>query len=199
MGKVINLILLIVLCGCNSRNAALPPIQYVKFMEEPENNYNRKVVAGSTEYHIQLATPEYMAIKGASEMSEGIDTATYYSRVREMSDHLYFLIRIKQVTSSGVAEEMVEKSDAEKMVMYYQQAASQDIILNSNGLDHRPVTYMFENNYSLVPYNTIIVGFDAENTADFELVFNDRYNDNPYIKTQFSKKELAMLPGIAIK
>lgn len=199
MGKVISLVLLVVLCGCNSRDTALPPLQYIKFMESPENDFNRKIVAGNTEYHIQLATPEYMAIKGASEETVGLDTGIYYDRLREMSGHLFFLIRIQQKVLSGVAQGMVEKSGAEKMVMYYQQTASQDITLLTEKTAQRPVIYQFENNYSLVPYNTIVVGFEAESSSDFNLVFNDRYNDNPYIKTEFSQKELAMLPGIAIK
>ncbi len=199
MGRVISLVLLVVLCGCNSRDAVLPPAQYMKFMESPDNNLNKKIVAGNTEYHIQLATPEYMALKAASEESENLDTGTYHNRLHEMSGNLFFVIRIKQEGPSGVAQGMVEKSGAEKMVMYYQQAASQDIVLRNGGAEQKPVTYLFENNYSLVPYNTIIVGFEAESSGDLDLIFNDRYNDNPYIKTEFSQKELAMLPGIAIK
>lgn len=199
MGRVISLILLVVICGCNTRDTVLSPVQYIKFMESPENNFNRKVIAGSTEYHIQFATPEYMALKGASEASESLDTGTYFNRLREMSGHIFFLIRIKQEASTGIAQGMVEKSDAEKMVMYYQQAAAQDIALHTKKIEQHPITYQFENNYSLVPYNTIVVGFESEISDDFDLVFNDRFNDNPYIKTEFSQKELAMLPRISIK
>lgn len=199
MRRVISLFVLVVFYGCNNQDQILTAEQYIMFLESPENGFNRKVISGNTEYHIQLATPEYMALKAATDKANGLDSAAYRDRLNEMSGHHFFLIRIKQEPPPGVAQEMVRKSDAEKMVMYYQQAAAQDIILQSGTSEQFPVTYIFENNYSLVPYNTIVAGFEKEGTEGLSLVFNDRYNDNPYIKTEFSQKELAMLPGIAIK
>jgi len=197
MKKVVSLISMILFFGCTD-NSDLSPAAYVRFMESKDNGYNRIVKSGSIEYGIQLATPEYMAIKGVDSRVQ-MDTADLNPRLRELQDHIFFLVRIYKPLEKSVASEMVTKFGAESMVSYYGSTASQDMSIKIDGRERKPATYMFENNYALAPYNTIVVGFEAQRTdGDIEFVFSDRYFNQPYIKTKFSKKELAAIPALTI-
>lgn len=200
MRKVINITLFILVASCSSIHHQLDAVDYIVFMQDPDNGFARTIVSGDVEYEIQFATPEYMTIKGLEELTRNPERTFFNERLKEKSGHIYFFVRIKEKDGGRVAENLVKKADAEQMVMYYHNQAAADFTFKSGDMVRSPVTYLFENNYALVPYNTLIVGFECnEFNKDMVFMFNDRYHNTPYIKTTFSTKELAGLPRLIIK
>lgn len=203
MKRVIKyMVCLSVMLGCNTGTGGLvSPDAYLRYMQNADNGLGRQIDVGRSEYVIQLATPEYMLTKEYVDNWSGVADSIKTSRIAELKGHVFILIRIRNKHVSGsVAEGLVEKSKAEQLVMYYHNAAANDITLSCAGKTMQPVVYQFENNYSLVDYNTIVAGFEqAVGQDDISIVFNDRYNGNDFIKAKFSLKDQERIPGLKIK
>lgn len=190
----------LLLIGCNSHKTLKPEV-YLKYMEAEDNGFTKKLVSGSTEYEVQLAPPQYMSCKQyIDELQQGhIDH--YKKRLQEIKDYTFFLIKMRRHSDEQqtVTEQMVDNGKAEQKIMYYQQQAQADILLHTDVATLAPATYLYEDNYGLAPYNTIIVGFATKADKDMQLEFNDRFTHTPLIKTGYSKQELQTMPDLNLK
>lgn len=199
MKKVISILLLsCIMLGCVS-GGSMPPAKYVQHLEEEKNEYRVKQVIGQEEYTIQLAPPEYMACKEVEQSDSS--TKMISKRLNELKGYIFFLIKISETEDSrkekGGNRATEKQLNADRMVAYYDQQAAMDIELSQGVQTLKPATYVFENNYDLSPYNTIVVGFEVgENKEDLRLTFNDRYKNIPAIRASFSKEALADLPKL---
>lgn len=195
MQKVSSLLFLLLLFGCGG-SGQLPPAAYVRHLESADHAYLRQVVAGSYEYTIQLATPEYMACK-----EDWDSDSARQARISELKPYRFFLIRMRateaQRKAAGGAMDAQRVMEADAMVAYYDQQAAGDISLRSGTQLLHPATYHFEHNYGLAPHNTIVVAFETgDEEQDLELVFQDRFRNIPQIKAGFSKSDLEALPSL---
>ncbi len=203
MRKVISGLLLttILLSSCGGRKT-LSPVAYMEYMEDAEHGLLKTVTVGAYEYRIQFAPAEYLASRQYyKEMEQGI-TDGYKKRMDAMNGHVFFLVNIypRNASEQTISERITQNAGAEQRVMYYQQQAANDIVLKAGAFEQMPSTYVYEDNYGLSPYNTIVVGFAGDyGKEDIQLIFNDRYTHTPLIKAGFSKDELSALPGISVK
>ncbi|MFA6152800.1 MAG: hypothetical protein WC716_15865 [Chitinophagaceae bacterium] len=192
-----GLLILLTLLSCNSPGN-LSPANYTAYLENPEHDFCRKVVVGNNEYTIQLAPAEYMVCKETeqSDSSKRIMAA----RLKELDGTIFFLIKIGATKESRIQQggkrTSEEQINANAKVSYYDQLAVKDISLENGEQMIYPSTYVFENNYDLSPFNTIVVGFDAVTTENLKLTFNDRYTGVPAIRASFSKEQLTKLPKL---
>lgn len=202
MKKVINAILLCcTIIACND-NKSFEPNKYVQYLKNAKNEYQIKQTIGIHEYTIQLATPEYMIVKELGNDDDST-TANFQKRMKELKGYLFFLIKMNTTEKSrmeqGGKRTSEQQLNVDRMVSYYDQQAILDISLTQGYNELKPVTYVFENNYELSPFNTIVVGFEVgENKEDLTLTFNDKYNNIPAIRASFSKKKLESLPKLNI-
>jgi len=187
------------LVGCGS-NKNLAPQDYVAYMQDGVHHFKQEVVTHDLTYTVQLATPEYMVCQEMYRHAANVKAAEVNKRLNDLKNTLFFLVHISSKKPSSAVETMQNNSRAEVMNMYYEASASNDIMLYNGNMQQHPSIYHFENNYGLVPYNTIVVGFDvADKALDMRLVFNDRYNEEPMIQTAFSGEILSKLPTLQIK
>jgi hypothetical protein len=191
-------IFLIVLALCFQSckdNSHLPPIAYAQYMEDAGNDMVKAVDFGNLSYKVQLATPQYVVSK---ELGDQLyDESEFTKRLHELDGYTFFYISIE---SSG-ASKMTDPSFADARASYFVEAAASDISLKSGDDILKPVTYHFENNYGLTSYDKILVAFNTgqQRDQDFQLVFNDRFNENPLVKASFTTKSIAQLPTLEIK
>lgn len=203
MRKVISGLLLatIWLSSCGGRKT-LSPVAYMEYMEDADHGLMKTVTVGAYEYRIQFAPAEYLASRQYyKEMEQGIMDG-YRKRMDAMKGHIFFLVNIypRKASEQTISERISQNAGAEQRVMYYQQQAANDIVLKEGTFEQMPSTYVYEDNYGLSPYNTIVVGFAGDyGKEDMQLIFNDRYTHTPLIKAGFSKDELSALPGISVK
>lgn len=195
---VISLLLLTGLAGCGEPKELDMP-EYLEYMEQAEAPYKKLVKAGNLEYTVQYANPEYMVSRQFAEQADTISALVVTNRLQEIGKHIFFLIRIQESggKTKTIQERMEDNGKAEAMNMYYQFEAARDITMIADGVEYKPVTYLFENNYALTPYNTIVAGFErVDGAADVQIVFNDKYHNVPLIKASYSKDELNELPKL---
>lgn len=188
--RKVNSFLLITLtmfcCSCN-RSQVRTPADLIQYLEEKEHGYVSKIKTGNVVYSIQLATPQYMAAKETADA--GNASTLFAQRVKELDGHLFVLLRIESRQNNP--------GDAERRVSYYAGAAQSDIILRYGDKLLTPVSYHFEDNFGLSPYNTIVVAFaTGTKPEDAALVFNDRYAGNPMIRASFSAEQISNIPAI---
>ncbi|MFA6152611.1 MAG: hypothetical protein WC716_14905 [Chitinophagaceae bacterium] len=193
------LFFLLAIVSCKGPGS-LSPAAYISYLENAENEYCKKTVIGSNEYTIQLAPAEYMVCKEIEPSdSSGRVIA---NRLKELEGHVFFMIKIGSTEKSRmqqggkrISDEQVNVNDK---VAYYDQYAAKDINLIAGGKLLSPSTYLFENNYDLSPYNTIVVGFETGPVpADLKITFNDRYTGIPAIRASFSKEQIIGLPKLS--
>jgi len=182
------------LLGC-ANNDPLPPVAYVHYMEDRSHDMHRTVQYGNVDYHIQLATPEYVVSKELAE--EQPSEEALLQRLEQLKGYTFFYLTIEAKGNSR----MNDPALAEQRALYYTQAAAADISLLNGEEELKPITYHFENNYGLAPYNKLLVAFKTEDRkeGEWQLVFHDRFNQNDLIKSTFSIKDIAQLPKLAIK
>ncbi len=193
------LIALSILCCSCGQPERLAPAEYIHYMEQ-DAAYKKKVDAGNTQYTIQLALPGYMALKDAYGFNKELNADAYSKRIKELDGFIFFLVNIIKAPSGDPLKKMAAgQASTEQMVMYYESAAG-DITLKDGDAELKPVTYHFENNDNLSPYNTIVVAFpdNGGNGKDLQLVFNDRYAGNPLVKASFPKTLITHPPTLLI-
>lgn len=195
---VISFLLIIGLISCSEPKELRMPA-YLEYMEQSSAPYKKYVKAGSIEYTLQYANPEYMVSRQYADQADTISASIVSARLQEIGKHIFFLIRIQESSdkTKKIQEQMESNGKAEEMNMYYQFEAAKDITMIADGAEYKPVTYLFENNYALTPYNTIVAGFElADVASEVQIVFNDKYHNVPLIKASYSKEELSALPKL---
>jgi hypothetical protein len=204
MRKEIRLVLLTMLWlfGSCSRKQSYDASGYVQHLEDPKGDYRVQQVIGSKEYTIQLAPPDYLLSKESADHQDSL-TAFIARRKAELEGYMFFLVRVGNTEQSRLEQgghlQSEQQMDVNGMVAYYDQQAAVDISLQSGGQTLHPATYLFENNYGLSPYNTIVVGFETgESPAELTFNFNDRYTDIPAIRATFSKESIEQLPTLTL-
>lgn len=199
MKKVTKILLLAVMSGCG-RCEHLDPTEYMSYIESTSNGFRHEVKAGKVSYTIQLATPEYMSCKELAS-TKGYNVRQLKERLDELRGNIFFLINIAEdKRDKKTTDNIIEKMHAGERTQYYEVEQQENIALQVDGQILKPEVYQYEDNYGLVDYNTIVVGFKVDSMArDMNLVFNDRYHDNPLIRSGYSKQEISQIPCLAIK
>lgn len=199
--SILLLALILVGAGC-SQARSFEPAAYVRYVEDPDHQYRVKQVIGDKEYTIQLAPPEYLISKESEEHKDSLSSFVARRRA-ELKGYMFFLVRMGHTEQSrreqGGKLQSEQQANVNSMVAYYDQQAAADISLQSGSRTLSPSTYVFENNYGLSPYNTIVVGFEVgELATELTLNFNDRYKNTPAIRASFSKETIDKLPALSL-
>ena len=206
MKKEISKLAMLLCClliACNTRNT-LSPAEYVRYMDDVRHQLVRTVTEGADEYTIQLATPEYVATKELSQNNSSREQSAIKKRLNELQGYVFFIIHIGKkhgAEPTSATKLFSEAAQADQMTMYYMQAAEKDIMLETDSKSLMPVTYNFENNYGLAPYNSIVVGFEPGagfGNHEMKLVFQDRFKAHSYIQASFESGQLQHLPQLSL-
>lgn len=177
------------LASCVADTVPVGAGEYISYLENEQNSLRKMVSSGSCEYKVQLATHEYMAIKESLNSYNGINTA---ERINELKGTIFFIVYI----NCGATSE----SGKEEQLQYYSNMPAGDIELKCGASVFRPVSFHFEDNYNLAPYNTLVIAFNMpEGNSPLELVVNDRYAGNLLLKFTFDPSAISKIPPIKIQ
>lgn len=158
--------------------------EYLSYFVDLENGLLKEVVHNNTAFTFLYETPEYIAIKEAEEADiyESLP-----SRVKELEGYQYFTVRIN---ISQFSDE-----DKQQIRDYFFETAQNDFNLKSNNEELLPVIYHFEQDFGVLPYCTVFLGFKLEGiNTDAELTFSSAAILNEKIVAKFSNNELNSIP-----
>lgn len=194
------IIAVFVACVCVSCRQQAGPVSYVKKISGSPY-FNKTTEAGGMQYTFQLRTPEFLAIKDAVVNGQGIDGDVYAQRLQDLKGHTILLIRQKVVDNTVSPLKYLAGSVQEYQgrLQYYEYAASNDITMICNGDTLKPVSYTYENNLDIAPYNTMVIIFPGYgNAKEIKFEFNDKIMNHYYLHSAFETANYSRLPKIKI-
>ena len=182
--KIVCFIIVILMFSCNGIKETSSAEEYLSYFVDVENGLLKKTNFNNSDFTVLYETPEYIAIKetrGEIPTKEAID-----SRVKELSGLQYFTLRIN----------ISQYSDEQKQNLreYFFEKAQTDFKLKTSAQEFTPVMYHFEQDFGVLPYCTIFLGFQVEKLSTAELLFNSSEIGNDNVTVTFNEKELNSIP-----
>lgn len=181
------------------KNESLPVIDYLKWMQDPQNGFHKIKAMDELEFSIQYKTPEYMICN--EERKEELSDTLVKRRSENFEELLYFDLKIRLTKDEGelLKHNLASKADYEKRTKYYAFEMQQDIQL-VDGKDTLPcVIYHFERTYDVAPFCTLLLGFSKNektlNQAKTVLVYDKIFNKG-LLKFTFKENKLQTLPKL---
>lgn len=201
MRKVIDqVIYMVLICCCMSCKHKMHTAEYVQYINNKQNGLKNISSIDGWEFCLQYKPYDYIVL---TENKEAISESDFEKRKSEMVGTAWFSISIKRVDNSiSPLRYGITSSDEYNMRLnYFLNEASKDIKLVYNNVSLKPVNYLFENSYNLMPQETMIIGFylpKGENAPvkDMKLSFNDRIFKTGIINASFSEKDLNNIPQL---
>ncbi len=193
----IFLLFIFTITACN--NLPVSKQQYILYLENPNNNLRKKAIVADIEYTIQLKTQEYIKIKENNESNKSLNLNAFTG-----SDEIFWF---NIFMSSKDGKENILKHNVQSLneynerINYFMLNAEKSIKLKIKNKECEKIGYYFQNNYGIVNYDVMIVGFKIDknidyNTMDFEYV--DLLFKSGPIKFKFHKNDIDKLPTVQL-
>lgn len=195
--KIIFLCMMLSLTGCRHK---LHSGEYIAYVEDTAKGLRHIVRAGSCEFVFQYRPSNYMLLM---ENKLNFGDQALKKRKENLDKSIWFSItlKIKDKNVSPLRYNLASKQEYEDRINYYLNMAVKDIALIHDGKDTlRPAGYVFENNYNLIPQETILVGFDkpsAGKLKNLQLVFYDAIFKNGIVKAKYTDEDLNKIPDLS--
>ncbi len=154
----------------------LTPVQYVNWVENPENGLRVSTAADDFVFTLQYQPIAYNVAR--EERQPTLSKALLEQETREREGLLYFMFRIALANGQGgslLKYRIQEPGEFEQRIAYCASAMQQDFSL-AVGTDTLPcLLFHFERTYDIAPYSTFLLGF--QKPADPEQDLHLRYTD----------------------
>lgn len=175
-----SLILLISMAtamGCNL-NDALPPVDFVKWVENPANGFRVSKNTQEFVYTLQYQPIAYLVAR--EKRSNSLSKALLEQETDARKDLQYFNFRIALAdgSSSGslLKHNLHDPAEFEQRVAYFSSAMQNDLSLVC-GKDTLPcLLFHFERIYDVAPYTNFLLGFQlgTEERQDLQFIYDDK-------------------------
>jgi hypothetical protein len=175
--------------SCNSK---LNDLEYVEYLSNESNGLKKVLELGEWVYDIQYKPSRLIIIKEQGNSKEELST-----RKKQLERTVWFNISIKHNKDeiNPLKYKVSSIEEYNQRLDYFLNDASKEITLEYKNLKLKPISYLFENNYSLTPNETMIVGFelptDKTPQDQMTLIYNDLIFKNGIVKVNFKKKDIA--------
>jgi len=176
----------------------LAPEHFQQWVKEPEHGLLQTKKIDNVEYSLLCKPVDYIISK---EAGNGKVSASEYARkIEELSDLIYFDLRIKIDHCNGefLKYGVSSSEEYQDRVAYSAFAMQQDIRLVSGG-DSIPCSlFHFERAFDVVPYGNFLMGFSADPATlkDLTFVFHDNLLQKGIIKFSVDPRLLTHLPKL---
>jgi len=176
----------------------LDPIDYVRWVNEKENNLVFQKSIDNIQFSILFKPIDYIICKELRK--DQISEAEYENIKSQLGDLQYFDLRVKV---NGFNEEFLKynlssSSDYDRKVNYCAFQMQSDIKI-VEGLDTIPCSlFHFERAFDVVPYGEFILGFEKSNRPAKEKTFilYDKIFNKGIVKFTFDVSNITHLPKL---
>ena len=176
---------------------------FARYVEDPENGLHKVTEANGWAYHIQYKPASYILANEANASGNTVEENT--SLKNRLRGAVWFNVSIQRIKEqiSPLRYNATDESEYSARLDYFLNSAANDFYLIYRTDTLRPISYLFETTYNLAPKETMIVGFSlpgfqAEPSADMQLVYTDNIFKNGIIKAYFYQKDLHNIPEIKL-
>jgi hypothetical protein len=202
MRKVIKCFIPLLLSCLVCCKPALKPAEYVRYVTSRDNGLKKAVEADGFEYDMQYRPHDYVVLM---ETKGQASAQSIKARLAELSGTAWFTISIRRSDNkvTPLRYGITSMEEYNSRLSYLLNEASNSIWLVYGSDTLHPKSYLFENNYNLTPYETMVVGFylpegDVSPTKNMQLSYDDRIFKNGIIRATYTEQSLKNIPNIIL-
>lgn len=200
--KIVWLVSAIFFYSCNSVKK-VDPIEYIKWVEDENNGLKRTKEIGDYVFELQYQPIDYMALREVNDINN-VNRAEMDSIKKQLEALDYYKLKIK---SSGDAANPLSTGLGSNDEYYYRleyfaNEVKTDLSLVNGNDTFYCVLHHFEYNHNIVPYHTILIGFENIRTKEIEnrtFIYDDNIFGVGNIKFTFDKTDLKNIPELSLK
>jgi hypothetical protein len=179
----------------------LQPIEYVSWIENPENGMKEEKEIGDLSFTLQYKPIEFIALKalGPSAANE----KTVKEAGKEYQGMQYYTLTINN--NAGINDllkyEVSDMQEYQQRVSYFSFDMQRDLLLVEGEDSLRCRLFHYERVYGLAPYATFLLGFDlpakkSEKVRDKVLVYRERVFETGMLKFKIKAENLNNIPEL---
>ncbi|MGE3823811.1 MAG: hypothetical protein AB7G44_06270 [Bacteroidia bacterium] len=200
--KCVLLLSVVVFYSCSAVNK-VSPVDYVKWVEDENNGLKRTKEIGDYIFELQYQPLEYMALREVKDINN-VTSAEMDSVKNQLSGLDYYKLKIKSVNdaSNPLSTGLGSNDKYYYRLEYFANEVKNDLSLVNGNDTILCALHHFEYNHNIVPYHTILIGF--ENNAEQKIesrtfIYNDKILGTGAVKFIFDKNDLENIPGLSLK
>lgn len=179
-------------------NQKLPPVEYVRWVEDEKNGLKREKTLGDMIFSAQYKPESYIVCE--EERKESIADTVLKKKLKELTDMQYYDLKIEIKDGQGelLKYGLTSTEQYQERINYFSFGMQKDIQL-VDGNDTLPcLLYHYERVYDVAPYGTFILGFAKgknDNAGKTLLLFDKGFNKG-IVKFYFEGKDIKYLPQL---
>lgn len=187
------------LCATGCGIDTLPPGDYMRWVEDPDNDLTMAKELDGYRFVLQYKPVPYIILQENSGTYPG--SAAFWKRAAELDGMQYYTLAISSDKDQDILKAGIHDENEYYSRLEYFTAVMQDDILLVEGSDTLAcVLYHYERNYNLSPKSNFLLGFEkgANATLDGErtLVFQDQVFGTGTIKLSIPEESIQNTPAL---
>lgn len=194
---IFNLIFVIfTLLFLQSCDRDLSPLDYVAYIENPENGLVKEYVNSSNKLTCCYTPSEYVILK--QTRPENLEKEDFLSEVNEINNMYHFTLKFEKNDQTNFLKDNYTTSEQFQLKSTYLSFDMRHDLVLVEGKDTLPcVLNHHERTYSNTPFEKVHISFPklSEN-QDLVLIFDDRVFGFYKVKFHFSNEDLHKTPEI---
>jgi len=192
--------MLLASCGRKTMNAA----ELVAYLNRANNGLVKEKTIDHIRYKAQLKPADYII---ASEFrSREVSPDAYAKRAGQLKETLWFNLAFsaEQPEQSVLRYNVSGLDEYNQRLSYFLSRAMANIRCEAGGQELKLISYHFEPNYNLTPYDCMVVGFEwpgepGGKDQPILLSYTDELFGNGIVRFSFLSKDLLDAPALAVK
>jgi hypothetical protein len=189
------------LFSSSSSPESLQSIEYVSWIENPENGLKQEKVIGDLSFTLQYKPLEFIALKAlgpSAANAKGVQEAR-----KEYEGMQYYTLTINN--KSGINDllkyEVSDMQEYQQRVSYFSFDMQRDLLLVEGEDSLKCRLFHYERVYGLAPYATFLLGFDlpakkSGEVCDKVLVYRERVFETGMLKFRIKAENLNNVPEL---
>jgi len=175
---------------------ALTPIDYVHWVENPDNGLKQVKNIGNLRFSLQYKPVEYVIAN--EEKSASLDAVLVHNRKEQLDGMQYFNLRYSLNNSQQNIVKAAGSIEAQQQLIYYLSYSLQQDIRLVEGNDTLPCQlFHFARNHGLTPHADFVIGFESKNeAADKRLIINEKAFNTGTVQFNIASADLNDVPKL---
>lgn len=188
------LVLSVLIVAC-SKQEVLSPLEYVNWIDNPENKLTKQKEIGDFTFHLTHQPHAYMAFrKLRTQQATEQEVLTTCQDYGEME---YYALKLESMVQAEPIHLASPDMDYEAKVRYFSSDFQNDIQMINGDDTLNCSLFHYERYYGLTPYDIATFAFDnVDKTKARQIIVRDELFSTGPLKFYFKKSEFKKIPQI---
>ena len=172
----------------------LPPVEYVRWVEDEKNGLKIKQQDAPYTYELQYQPVEYLAVRQTKSLQ--ISSSVLKAEMQKRGDLEYFTFKMWNEISRGILSD--KELEIENKSSYLLSGLQNDMMLLSGQDTLQCVMLHFESANNLIPYDQCVLAFEpaADDKEDMIFLFrSDKYKPG-WVRMTINRENIKKIPKL---